>query len=110
MAEVQRFLQRTLDEMSRAGNPIRTVADGGTGIAALDPGEILAGSNAPNSFARVKGNADTTRKVLVSLGDGVNGGIPFWDTIDSIPAGGTGTDVVIGATSVVVGALSVVTP
>lgn len=103
-------MQRMVDEVARAANPIRSVPDGGTGIAALDPGEILAGNVTPDSFARVKGNATTTRKVLVSIGDGTNGGIPFWDEIAAgdIPVAGTG--VVAGGVGVVVGGVGVVIP
>lgn len=114
MGEVQRFLQRAFDDMARAMNSVRSVADGGTGIAALDRGEILAGSETANAYTRVKGNQQGVRKVLVSIGNGIDAGIPFWDVLQTgdIPSVGAGTNVIDTAldTVLVSSGASVITP
>jgi hypothetical protein len=110
LAEVQRFMQRLVDDVSRAMNPVRSVVDGGTGVGNLGRGEQLVGGDNPNAFTVIPGNKTTTRKVLVSVGNGVDAGIPFWDVIDTVDIPVTGNNVLVGASLAKVGTSQVVIP
>lgn len=112
IAEVQRFLQRALDEIAIAFNPTMVVADGGTGIESLVVGEVLSGGDTPDAFARIPGNLTATRKFLVSQGTGSAATIPFWDTLQAgdIPgAGGPDVGVVASGVGVVASGVDVIT-
>ncbi len=110
LEEVQRFLVRAFDEVARAANPVRTVPDGGTGIAALERGEVLAGGGRPDAFTRIPGNRTTTRQFLCSQGTGIEPGVPFWTALATTdpPPPPTGDRVLVGALLVKVGANQIV--
>lgn len=92
---VQRHLQRALDEVSRALNPIRTVADGGTGLAELSAGAITIGTGAA-AMETVPVGAETYQLTVVA-------GKPAW-----APPGGVGAGEANTATNVGVGGVSIV--
>jgi hypothetical protein len=64
--------------------------NGGTGASTTSVGDILYGS-ASNTWTKLAGNTTTTRKYLVSVGDGTNATAPAWDQIDISTSDITGT-------------------
>lgn len=111
LSGVQRFLQRMMDDMSRAMNPVRSVADGGTGVDTLEPGDILAGAGSGTTFNRVPGNKTTTRMFLVMEGDGSNATTPFWAAIRDVDVPvttGPTSNVLVGTSLVVAGTSQVI--
>lgn len=74
---VQREMQRNLDEIARAVNPVRSVADGGTGLEEVTAGALTTGGSAA---AMVTIPIGPNTYVLTS-----NGTMPSWQ-----PSGGVG--------------------
>lgn len=69
---VQRHLQRAMDEVARAVNPVRSIADGGTGLQEVTTGALVTGSDATSMETVAIG---PTHSVLVS-----SGGMPAWSS------------------------------
>ena len=63
---------------------------GGTAQSTYTTGDTLY-SSAANTLAKLAGNTTTTRKYLVSVGDGTNATAPSWDQIDISTTDITGT-------------------
>ena len=63
---------------------------GGTAQSTYTIGDTLY-SSAANTLAKLAGNTTTTRKYLVSVGDGTNATAPAWDQIDISTSDITGT-------------------
>jgi hypothetical protein len=59
---------------------------GGTGQIAIALGDLLYGS-AANTWSRLGGNATTTRKLLLQVGDGTNPIAPSWSTLTAADIG-----------------------
>jgi hypothetical protein len=64
--------------------------NGGTGANTTTTGDLLYGS-ASDTWTKLAGNTTTTRKYLVSVGDGTNATAPAWDQIDISTSDITGT-------------------
>lgn len=89
---VQRQMQRSLDEISLAVNPVRSVADGGTGLEEVTPGAMMVGTGAATLETLPIG---TNGQVL-----GIVAGKPAWqapgagageiNTASNVNVGGTG--------------------
>lgn len=87
--------------------------NGGTGQSTYTTGDTLY-SSAANTLAKLAGNTTTTRKYLVSVGDGTNATAPAWDQIDistgditgtlAVANGGTGVTASTGTGNVVLSA------
>jgi len=83
---------------------------GGTAQSTYTTGDTLY-SSAANTLAKLAGNTTTTRKYLVSVGDGTNATAPAWDQIDistsditgtlAVANGGTGATTSTGSGAVV---------
>jgi hypothetical protein len=66
------------------------VANGGTNLGTYTVGDTLYAS-ATTTLTKLAGNTTTTRKYLVSVGDGTNATAPAWDQIDISTSDITGT-------------------
>lgn len=67
---VQRHLQRNLDEIARAVNPIRSIPDGGTGLVEVTAGALMYGTGSESMATLPPG---TPGQVL-----GLVAGLPAW--------------------------------
>jgi len=86
---------------------------GGTAQSTYITGDTLY-SSAANTLAKLAGNITSTRKYLMSVGDGVNATAPTWDQIDistsditgtlAVTNGGTGVTTSTGTGNVVLSA------
>lgn len=100
-AAVQRHMQRALDEVSRAVNPVRSVPDGGTGLEEVSAGALTTGTGAATMQTVPIGPLNY---VLTSTGT-----MPVWAPAPGAAGGevNTATNVGVGGVSIVNGKVGV---
>lgn len=98
---VQRQMQRSLDEVSRAVNPVRTVLDGGTGLTEVSAGALVTGTDSSNMETVPIGSVGQVLTVVA--------GMPAWAAAGGPSAGeaNTATNVGVGGVGVVSGKVGV---
>lgn len=99
LAAVQRQMQRNLDEIALAVNPVRSVPDGGTGLAQVTAGAIMVGT-ASNRLETVPLGSDG--QIL-----GIVAGKVTWQGVGGGGEVNTATSVGVGGFSIVNGKVGV---